>query len=711
MPTDFEKRFGDYGDLTDPMGLGPASMESGQYPNKPVEDQTTRLIRLMGKGATFGLAQSGQDPIEATTIPEHLAEFGGSIPSTVLASSIAGPVLGMAVPRLATLAPMARSAITAGALGSAVGTGRALKSGNITDIPEEAAWWGLSDIVGHGLFKGAAKFFGRGAKLEAPKPPEGVFHGPTMPSAAEREFYQMLEEQKNIDKGNIVNRLLNPDALDTTVPGERVVMPSTGPRTFLPPPEIHGNFLGEEGPAVRLIKIGEEPVDFNEIPELTFGKTPAPGPRMVELHRAEAPGTTGDTFTTDRIAALRDAKTVDGYLKTIEVPEGDLAKYQVGSKYKVPHAVQKEVGVGEHEPMDVPYYEKQVGKEAGAKLRPPRAEAAMSLEDEFGRTVAEKRTPLFSEEEIQTAIKKSRFLTEQEVRDISLTPRDEISQKFHDAAQEESRLFTEKDAGANAAHQRATLYYDLMQKDLQARNAPQQRPLTPGEAAQQTYTNMGPVDPNAPAFRVVPPPTYQPIQRPSLDGFVEKPHENPIRAENMAKPLKEVVDPVTKVTMVAPKTPKSAYIMDMAGNIVRNVEPPITGPMRSDLASPLNKAKLDHGIQMEQYRTSNLIKKSDEAIDLITKDTEGRLVVKPLKFVSIEESPQSLKASKNLERQGIPPAEMQAFLAQKNAQWDAAMKEKSDLQINSPKGSTLTESKNQWMKGQILAELKRRGPC
>jgi hypothetical protein len=133
--------------------------------------------------------------------------------------------------------------------------------------------------------------------------------------------------------------------------------------------------------------------------------------------------------------------------------------------------------------------------------------------------------------------------------------------------------------------------------------------------------------------------------------------------------------------------------------------------MRSDLASPLNKAKLDHGIQMEQYRTSNLIKKSDEAIDLITKDTEGRLVVKPLKFVSIEESPQSLKASKNLERQGIPPAEMQAFLAQKNAQWDAAMKEKSDLQINSPKGSTLTESKNQWMKGQILAELKRRGPC
>jgi hypothetical protein len=178
----------------------------------------------------------------------------------------------------------------------------------------------------------------------------------------------------------------------------------------------------------------------------------------------------------------------------------------------------------------------------------------------------------------------------------------------------------------------------------------------------------------------------------------------------MDKLLKEIVDPTSGVSMVVPKTSKAAYLMDAAGRVTRHVEPPITPAMKTDLATPINKAKLDHGVRTEQYRTSNLIKKDDAEIELITKDAEGRFVVKPVQFQSIDQTPLAAKAARNLDRQGIPQAEMEAFVKEKTAQWDAAVKEKADLQIGT-KGASTAESKRNWMKNQILAELKRRGAC
>ena len=151
--------------------------EMASAPPTAEESTGRRIVRATLKGATLGMGQRG---FESEGIIENLAELGGSVPSVVGLSALATPAVGLGAravglgSKFVKLAPLAQRTIASGAAGSTLGTGKALTSGDVSQIPKEAAWWTGTELGVGAIAKGYRKLRPLAAKKETTKVDQNI---------------------------------------------------------------------------------------------------------------------------------------------------------------------------------------------------------------------------------------------------------------------------------------------------------------------------------------------------------------------------------------------------------------------------------------------------------------------------------------------------------------------------------------------------------
>src|SRR6185436_6529573 len=147
---DKDELLGFYSEL---LQQGNPFQHMGAKPIETVEQgPVKRLARAGIKGATFGMTNQDFQP---EGVGEHVAEFLGSVPTTVAATAGVGAIPGVGA-RLATLGPNLSRIAGAGLVGGAIGAGKAIVNQDPMALVTDPLWWMGTEagVVGFGaLFR------------------------------------------------------------------------------------------------------------------------------------------------------------------------------------------------------------------------------------------------------------------------------------------------------------------------------------------------------------------------------------------------------------------------------------------------------------------------------------------------------------------------------------------------------------------------------